>query len=77
MVGSTVMLLRAGALEDIEVPMPAPRELHRIVDLIETSERAHEAAIRAAEIRHETIRDYLVEDLLGHARRRDDINATD
>lgn len=77
MVGSTVMLLRAGALEGIEVPVPERRELHRIADLIETSERAYEAAIRAAEIRHETIRDYLVEDLLRNGGSRSNTHATD
>ena len=77
MVGSTVMLLRASALLDVEVPVPPMRDLHRIADLIETSERAYEAAIRVAEIRHETLRDYFIEDLLGHGERRSTTDATD
>ena len=77
MVGSTVMLLRAGALEDIEVPVPNRRELRRIADLIETSERAYEAAIRVATVRHETIRDYLIEDLLFNGSKRSTTDATD
>jgi hypothetical protein len=77
MVGSAVMLLRAGALLDIEVPIPAMREVRNIADLIETSELAYEAAIRAAEIRHETIRDYLMEDPLRDGGRRSNTDATD
>jgi hypothetical protein len=64
MVGSTVMLLRAGALMDVEVPVPDRAALHQIANLVEASERAYEAAIRAAEIRHETVRDHLIDDLL-------------
>lgn len=67
MVGSTVMLLRAGALRDIEVPVPDRTALHQIADLVEASERAYDAAIRAAEIRHETVRDHLIDDLLRSA----------
>lgn len=69
MVGSTVMLLRAGALRDIEVPLPSHRELRIIDDLVQASERAHEAALAAAQIRHETVRDRIVEDLLSAAAR--------
>lgn len=64
MVGSTVMLLRANALLDVDVPIPSPRRLRLIADLVEASERAYDAALRAATIRHETIRDYIIEDLL-------------
>ena len=64
MVGSTVMLLRANALLDVEVPIPSPSRLRLIADLVDASERAYDAAIRAAAIRHETIRDYIIEDLL-------------
>jgi restriction endonuclease S subunit len=77
MVGSTVMLLRAGALGDIEVPLPERRVLHRIADLIETSEQAYAAAIRAAEIRHETLRDYLIEDLRRNAEKGSNTDGTD
>ncbi|MCE7927191.1 MAG: restriction endonuclease subunit S [Chloroflexi bacterium CFX7] len=76
MVGSTVMLLRARSLLDVEVPVPPTRDLHRIAELIETSERAYEAAIRVAEIRHETLRDYFIEDLLRHGERRSTTDAT-
>jgi hypothetical protein len=67
MVGSTVMLLRASALLDLEVPVPDRAALPRIADLVEASERAYDAAIRAAEIRHETVRDHFIEDLLRSA----------
>lgn len=77
MVGSTVMLLRAGALMDVEVPVPGRAPLHQFADLIETSERAYEAAIGAAEIRHQTIRDHLIDDLLRSAGGGRDTDATD
>lgn len=70
MVGSTVMLLRAGSLRDIAVPLPPLRDLRLISDLVDASERAYEAAMRAAEIRHETVRDRIIEDLLAAAGRR-------
>jgi hypothetical protein len=77
MVGSTVMLLRANALLDIEVPVPTVRDLRLIADLVDASELAYRAAIRAAEIRHGTIRDYLIEDLLRNGGRRSNTDATD
>lgn len=77
MVGSTIMLLRAGALGDIDVPLPERRALHRLAELIETSEQAYAAAIRAAEIRRETLRDYLVEDLLRKGEKGSDSDGTD
>lgn len=77
MVGSTVMLLRAGALEEIEVPLPERRDLHRLADLIDVSERAYVAAMRAAELRHQTIRDHIIEDLLLSGGRRSATDATD
>lgn len=77
MVGSTVMLLRAGALEDIAVPLPERHHLHRLAELIETSEQAYAAAIRAAEIRHETLRDHLIEDLVRSGEKGSDTDGTD
>lgn len=77
MVGSTVMLLRAGALLDIEVPVPGLRQLRRIADLVETSEEAYEAAVRAAAIRYGTVRDYVIEDLLRNGERGSSTSATD
>ena len=76
MVGSTVMLLRAGALMDVEVPVPDRRQLRQIADLVEASEAAYEAAIRAAEIRHETVRDHLIDDLLRSAGDERNTDAT-
>lgn len=76
MVGSTVMLLRAGALMDVEVPVPDRAALRQIVNLVEASERAYEAALRAAEIRHETVRDHLINDLLRSARGERNSHAT-
>lgn len=67
MVGSTVKLLRAGALEEIDVPVPSARELHRIADLVEASEAAYAAAMKVAGIRREQLRDALIEDMVARA----------
>lgn len=63
MVGSTVMLLRAGALQDIEVPIPPLADVRRLAELIETSEEAYRAAVTSARIRHEVLRDSIIENL--------------
>lgn len=75
MVGTTVQLLRVSALAEIEVPVPPVRDLRVIAELIESSERAYESAVRAAEIRHALVRDHLIEDLL-HAGGERTTNAT-
>lgn len=77
MVGTTVQLLRMGALAEIEVPVPSARDLRLIADLVDTSEAAYTSAVQAAEIRHSTIRDYLIEDLLHIEERRNNTDATD
>lgn len=64
MVGSTVRLLRAAALEELMVPVPDRRRVHLIADIIEASEQAYQAAVAAAQIRHSTIRDHVIEELL-------------
>ena len=69
MVGSTVMLLRAGALRDVVIPLPPLQDLRLLVQLIETSERAYEAAVQAASIRHEVVRDRIIEDLVSMSSR--------
>ncbi len=64
MKGSTTLLfLSATSLTEIELPLPEPRVLDRLVDLVEASERAYTAATDAAHLRRETIRDALIERL--------------
>jgi hypothetical protein len=57
MVGGTVQSLPAHALADFELPLPAPRDLDRIADLVEVAERAYAAGIEAAELRRSIARD--------------------
>jgi hypothetical protein len=61
MVGSTVLLLRSGALEDVDVPVPSQERARRLAALIETSERARSTALAALHLRHESLRDAIVE----------------
>jgi len=77
MVGTTVQLLRVSSLAEIEVPVPPVRDLRLIADLVELSEAAYNSAVQAAEIRHSTIRDHLIEDLLHNGGRRSNSNATE
>lgn len=60
-VGATIPSLSAAALGQVEIPMPAPRDLHLLSSFIEASERAYDAAIEAARLQRETLRDALVE----------------
>ena len=71
MVGSTVMLLRTGALRDVEVPVPPLPDLRRLADLIDASEDAYRAAVKAATIRHEVVRDSIFDDLVHGGRTHD------
>lgn len=52
--------LSAKALGDIPFVAPPPGEVRRLVDLIEASDAAYDAAMEAARIRHEVLRDAIV-----------------
>ena len=59
-VGASIPSLPASALAEIDVPMPSEADLHRLAELIETSELAYRASVRAARMRRETLRDSLI-----------------
>ena len=59
-VSATVTSLSAGNLGEIEVPVPSQHELAILVRLVEASEDAYTAAIEAARLRRESLRDSIV-----------------
>ena len=59
-VSSTVTSLSASSLGEIEVPVPSPRELNHVAQLVEASESAYNATVEAARLRRETLRDSLI-----------------
>ena len=62
-VGASIPSLPASALAEIEVPLPPDRALHRFADLIEGSEQAYQAGMRAARLRREALRDAIIDQL--------------
>lgn len=62
-VSSTITSLSANSLREIEVPVPSARELHLAAELVEASEAAYEAAVEAARLRREALRDSLIHEI--------------
>ena len=58
--GMAIPSLPASSLAEISVPMPPDGILHRLAELIETSELAYQAGVHAARVRREHLRDSLV-----------------
>ncbi|MGI8549846.1 MAG: hypothetical protein ACR2PL_03455 [Dehalococcoidia bacterium] len=56
MSGATVLSLPARILAEQEIPLPPLRDLDRLADLVEASERAYAAAIEAAQLRRSLFR---------------------
>src|SRR3990172_1251212 len=64
MVGSTTLRsLSAGALGDVTVPVPERREVYRIADLVEASERAYAAGMEETRLRRRAFREAIVDGL--------------
>ena len=62
-VSATVTSLSASSLGEIEVPVPSQYELTMLVRLVEASEDAYTAAVEAARLRRESLRDSIVESM--------------
>ena len=62
-VSATITSLSARSLGEVEVPVPSPRDLDRVVQLVETSEAAYASAVEAARLRRETLRDAIMQEL--------------
>ena len=52
--------LSAKALGDVPVVVPPPGELRRLADLIETAAVSRAAALEAARVRHDVLRDAII-----------------
>ena len=59
-VSSTMTSLSASNLGEVELPLPAPRDLERIALLVEASEEAYAAAVEAARLRRDSVRDSVI-----------------
>ncbi len=62
-VSATVTTLSARSLGEVEIPLPSGRELDAVARLVEASEDAYVAAVEAARLRRETLRDSVVHDI--------------
>ena len=60
---ATVVSLSASNLGTVEVPEPSEDELERVVRLVEASEEAYSAAITAARLRRQALRDSIIQDI--------------
>ena len=63
-VNRTITTLSASAVAEVEVPVPSPRQLDRVVRLVEASEEAYASAVEAAVVRRETVRDSVIRQLI-------------
>ncbi len=54
---------------DIDVPLPAPQELERVANLVVALEQAYTAAMEAARLRRETVRDSVIRDIVSGKKR--------
>ena len=59
-VNATLTSLAASSIRDIEVPLPTPRQLELVANLVEASEEAYTSAVRVARLRREAIRDSVI-----------------
>ena len=62
-VSATLKSLSARNLGEVEVPVPSPRDLDTIARLVEASESAYTAAVKAARLRRDALRDSLVKEI--------------
>ena len=62
-VSATVTTLSARSLGEVEVPLPSGREIDAVARLVEASEDAYAAAVEAARLRREVLRDSVIRDL--------------
>jgi hypothetical protein len=63
--------LSARALSEVPVALPRAHELRRLADLIEASEASYRAAVEAAEVRHELMREAIVGEIASRERREE------
>lgn len=61
---SSIRFLSAKDVGEMELPIPSREVLDAIVQLVEQSEAAYTAAIEAVQLRRETIRDAIVQEII-------------
>ena len=66
---SSIRFLSAKDVGEMELPIPSREDLDAIVQLVEQSEAAYIAAIEAARLRREAIRDAIVQQIIDKADR--------
>ena len=62
-VSATLRSLSAKNLGEVQVPVPSPRDLDAVAQLVEASEEAYESAIEAARLRRGALRDAVIYEL--------------
>ena len=62
-VTASLKSLSAGSLGEIEIPVPAARDLEMAARVVDASERAYAEAMEAARLRREDLRDSLVHEI--------------
>ena len=63
-VNATITTLTASAAAEVEVPVPSPRQLDQVVRLVEASEEAYGFAVQAAQLRRESVRDSVIQQII-------------
>ena len=66
-VNATITSLSAIAIADVEVSLPSSHQLAQVASLVEASEGAYTAAINAARLRRETVRDSVIGEIVSGA----------
>lgn len=64
---STIASLTARNLGEVPVPPPPDRELHALAKLVQASETAYVAGLKAAQLRRGLVRDHIIHSLHGRA----------
>ena len=62
-VTSTITSLSARNLGEVQIPVPSDRDLDMIAQLVEASEAAYTASLEAAQLRRETLRDSIIQQI--------------
>jgi restriction endonuclease S subunit len=66
--GMTIPTLSANALAEVTVPVPSASELRKFAALVGASDAAYRAALDAAQIRHQSVRDAVIDQIAVTAR---------
>ena len=62
-VSATLKSLSARSLGEVQVPVPPPRDLDTVAQLVEAAEAAYASSVEAARLRRETLRDSVINEI--------------